>query len=210
MLFTQGTSYSLRCTLCILHHIFYIINVSQPVQINNQREFQEIYHKHFNGLANYAYSVLKDKDAAKDVVQDVFLDLWNKRETLSIQTSLEAYLVRAVKFKSIDFIRKDKTKQQYVANMTPSSVPMTEDHNDNDDEQTANRKKQLSYAIAQLPTKCRQVFLLSRLSGYTYKEIAEEMNISPKTVENQISRALKLLRQKISDLAVLVLFFYFL
>lgn len=179
------------------------------LKINNQREFQELYHKHFNGLANYAYSVLKDKDAAKDVVQDVFLDLWNKRETLSIKTSIEAYLVRAVKFKSIDFIRKDKTKQQYVTKMTPASVPLSEE-SDDDDEETANRKKQLSYAIAQLPTKCRQVFLLSRLNGYTYKEIAEEMNISPKTVENQISRALKLLRQKLSDLMVLLLFFYFL
>lgn len=183
--------------------------MSQILQINNQREFQEIYHQYFNGLANYAYAVLKDRDAAKDVVQDVFLDVWNKRETLSIKTSLEAYLVRAVKFKSIDFIRKDKTKQQYVANMTPYSVPLTEE-NEEDDEQKLNRKKQLSYAIAQLPTKCRQVFLLSRLSGYTYKEIAEEMNISPKTVENQISRALKLLRQKLSDLMVLMFFFYFL
>ena len=179
------------------------------LKINNQREFQELYHKHFNGLANYAYSVLKDKDAAKDVVQDVFLDLWNKRESLSIKTSIEAYLVRAVKFKSIDFIRKDKTKQQYVTKMTPSSVTITED-NEDDDEETVNKKKQLSYAIAQLPTKCRQVFLLSRLNGYTYKEIAEEMSISPKTVENQISRALKLLRQKLSDLMVLILFFYFL
>lgn len=181
--------------------------MSQIVQINNQREFQEIYHQHFNGLANYAYSVLKDKDAAKDVVQDVFLDLWNKRETLSIKTSLEAYLVRAVKFKSIDFIRKDKTKQQYVANMTPSNVPHTE--TDSDDGQTEDRKKQLSYAIAQLPTKCRQVFLLSRINGYTYKEIAAEMDISTKTVENQISRALKLLRQKLSDLMILIFFFYF-
>ncbi|CAA6829656.1 MAG: RNA polymerase sigma-70 factor, ECF subfamily [uncultured Aureispira sp.] len=183
--------------------------MSQLLQINSQREFQEIYHKHFNGLANYAYFVLKDKDAAKDVVQDVFLDLWNKRASLSITTSLEAYLVRAVKFKSIDFIRKDKTKQQYVEKMTPTSLPLTEDHSD-DEEQTANRKKQLSYAIAQLPTKCRQVFLLSRLNGYTYKEIAEEMNISPKTVENQISRALKLLRQTLSDVMILILFLCFL
>jgi len=188
---------------------FYIINVSQLLQINNQRKFQEIYHQHFNGLANYAYAVLKDKDVAKDVVQDVFLDLWNKRETLTIKTSLEAYLVRAVKFKSIDFIRKDKTKQQYVEKMMSINIPLTEDKND-EDEQTTERKKQLSYAIAQLPPKCRQVFLLSRLSGYTYKEIAKEMDISPKTVENQISRALKLLRQKLSDLMILVLFFYFL
>ncbi|WMX16173.1 MULTISPECIES: RNA polymerase sigma-70 factor [unclassified Aureispira] len=182
--------------------------MSQLVQINSQREFQEIYHRHFNGLANYAYSVLKDKDAAKDVVQDVFLDLWNKRETLSIKTSLEAYLIRAVKFKSIDFIRKDKTKQQYVANMTPSGVPQTE--SDDGDERNEDRKKQLSYAIAQLPAKCRQVFLLSRVNGYTYKEIAEEMDISAKTVENQISRALKLLRQKLSDLMILIFFLNFL
>lgn len=178
------------------------------IKINNQREFQEIYHQFFNGLANYAFSILKDKDAAKDVVQDVFLDLWNKREILIIKTSLEAYLVRSVKFKSIDFIRKDKTKQQYIANVTPLSSlqTATEDDNSLEDE----RKQQLSYAIAQLPTKCRQVFMLSRGSGYTYKEIAEEMEISVKTVENQISRAFNLLRQKLSDLMIFIFFFNFL
>ncbi|BDS12927.1 RNA polymerase sigma-70 factor [Aureispira anguillae] len=182
--------------------------MSTRININNQKAFQEIYHQFFNGLANYAYSILNDKDAAKDVVQDVFLDLWNKRKTLTIKTSLEAYLVRSVKFKSIDFIRKDKTKQQYVTKMTPSSHPHTEE--DGDDAAMNERKKQLSYAIAQLPTKCRQVFMLSRASGYTYKEIAEEMDISVKTVENQISRALKLLRQKLSDLMIFIVFLNFL
>lgn len=190
------------------HHHHLIIKVSTQININSQKEFQEIYHQFFNGLANYAYSIMNDKDAAKDVVQDVFLDLWNKRASLTIKTSLEAYLVRSVKFKSIDFIRKDKTKQQYVANMTPSGHPQVEDTSE--DNIKEERKKKLTYAIAQLPLKCRQVFMLSRASGYTYKEIAEEMDISVKTVENQISRALKLLRQKLSDLMVVVFFLNFL
>lgn len=182
--------------------------MSTLIKISNQKEFQEVYHQFYNGLANYAYSILKDKDDAKDMVQEVFLDLWNKREKLTIKTSLEAYLVRAVKFKSIDFIRKNKTKQQYAAN---ANIP-TEDYQEDKsgDSEMDERKKQLSYAIAQLPTKCRQAFLLSRTSGYTYQEIAEEMDVSVKTVENQISRAFKLLRQKLSDLMIFLIFFNFL
>jgi len=182
--------------------------VSSLIKITTQQEFQEVYNKFYNGLANYAYSILKDRDNAKDMVQEVFLDLWNKREKLTIKTSLEAYLVRAVKFKSIDFIRKDKTKQQYAANANVPDKAYQDDTSD--DAEIGERKKQISYAIAQLPTKCRQVFLLSRVSGYTYKEIAEEMNISVKTVENQISRAFKLLRKKLSGLMILLIFFNFL
>lgn len=182
--------------------------MSTLIKINNQKEFKEIYDKFYTGLANYAFSVLKDRDAAKDVVQEVFLDLWNKRATLSIQTSLQAYLVRAVKFKSIDFIRKDKTKQQYIASA------VTEDRtfqaNSDDEDELDERKKRLSYAIAQLPTKCRQAFMLSRVNGYTYKEVAAEMDISVKTVENQISRAFKLLRQNLADLMIFIFFFNFL
>lgn len=178
--------------------------MSTLIKINTQKEFHDTYNQFYNGLANYAYSILKDRDVAKDIVQEVFLDLWNKRESLSIKTSLQAYLVRAVKFKSIDYIRKDKTKQQYVANAV---IPDRVYQDDNDSEaEMDERKKQLSFAIAQLPTKCRQVFLLSRVNGYTYKEIAEEMQISVKTVENQISRAFKLLRQTLSELIIFLLF----
>lgn len=176
-------------------------------KISNQKDFQELYLNYFNGMANYAFSIMKDRDNAKDMVQDVFIDLWNKRNKLVIKTSIEAYLLRAVKFKSIDFIRKEKTKQQYVSN----AVPDNEFHDDyKEDNLESERKKKLSFAIAQLPTKCRQTFLLSRLSGYTYKEIAQEMEISVKTVENQISRAYKLLRQKLSGLLLLIIFFNYL
>ena len=177
-------------------------------KISTQKEFQVVYLKFFNGLANYAFSILNNRDAAKDVVQDVFLDLWKKRLSLVIKTSLDAYLVRAVKFKAIDFIRKEKTQQQYVADTGLPEAESPFDFNENDED--SELKKKLSFAIAQLPPKCRQAFLLSRVNGYTYKEIAQEMQISVKTVENQISRAFKLLRQKLSGLKLLLFFFYFL
>ncbi len=177
-------------------------------KISTQKEFQVVYLKFFNGLANYAFSILNNRDAAKDVVQDVFLDLWKKRLNLVIKTSLDAYLVRAVKFKAIDFIRKEKTQQQYVADTGLPEAESPYHFNENDED--TELKKKLSFAIAQLPPKCRQAFLLSRVNGYTYKEIAHEMQISVKTVENQISRAFKLLRQKLSGLMLLLFFFYFL
>ena len=153
-------------------------------KISTHKEFKEVYLKFFNGLSNYALSILKDRDAAKDVVQDVFLDLWNKRLNLVIKTSLEAYLVRAVKFKSIDFIRKAKTKQQYVGDAIVADSEFQNEYNENNED--SDLKNKLSYAIAELPPKCRQTFLLSRVNGYTYKEIAKEMKISVKTVENQM------------------------
>ena len=177
-------------------------------KISTHKEFQEVYLKFFNGLANYAFSILNNREAARDVVQDVFLDLWKKRLDLVIKTSLDAYLVRAVKFKSIDFIRKAKTQQQYVADVVTSVSESQYDFDENDED--SELKKKLSFAIAQLPPKCRQAFLLSRVNGYTYKEIAQEMQISVKTVENQISRAFKLLRQKLSGLMLVLFFFNFL
>ena len=107
--------------------------MSTLIKINNQKEFKEIYDKFYAGLANCAFSVLKDRDAAKDIVQEVFLDLWNKRATLSIQTSLQAYLVRAVKFKSIDYIRKDKTKQQYIASAVTEDRTFQANSDDDDE-----------------------------------------------------------------------------
>ena len=77
------------------------------------------------------------------------------------------------------------------------------------EEADAAKKQRISFAIAQLPQKCREVFLLSRQEGLTYKEIAQHMNISVKTVENQLSKALKLLRNSLSDLRMLILFFCF-
>jgi RNA polymerase sigma-70 factor, ECF subfamily len=182
--------------------------VSNLNKISTHKEFQEVYLKFFNGLANYAFSILNNREAARDVVQDVFLDLWKKRLDLVIKTSLDAYLVRAVKFKSIDFIRKAKTQQQYVADVVTSVSESQYDFDENDED--SELKKKLSFAIAQLPPKCRQAFLLSRVNGYTYKEIAQEMQISVKTVENQISRAFKLLRQKLSGLMLVLFFFNFL
>jgi RNA polymerase sigma-70 factor (ECF subfamily) len=182
--------------------------LKQKIQISNQKEFQQIYLKFFNGLSNYAFSILKDKDSAKDVVQEVFLDLWRKRKELQIKTSIDAYLLRSVKFKSIDYIRKASTKQQYAASVSAQAIDYSDQLYDEDD--LEERKQRISYAIAQLPPKCRKAFLMSRLQGFTYKEIAQEMNVSVKTIENQISRAFKLLRNLLNDLRSIVFLIYFL
>ena len=182
--------------------------MTQKIQINNQKEFQKIYLQFFNGLSNYASTILRDRESAKDVVQEVFLDLWKKRNDLVIKTTLDAYLLRAVKFKSIDFIRKATTKQQYAASVSAQEIGYQEQEHDEED--TKEKKQQIAFAIAQLPPKCRTDFLMSRVHGFTYKEIAQEMNISVKTVENQLSRAFKMLRKSLADLRFVIFLLFFL
>ncbi|MCP4443261.1 MAG: RNA polymerase sigma-70 factor [Aureispira sp.] len=178
--------------------------MSAIINIKTQKQFKSVYDQYFNSLGNYAMAILKDRDAAQDAVQEVFVDLWKKRNDLKIKTSLQAYLTRAVKFKCIDFIRKSQTQQRHINESQASPIAVQEDPYKEDEQQEL--KQQLSYAIAQLPTKCRKVFLMSRVDGLTYKEIAEDLEISPKTVENQISRALKLLRKTLSGIAVALIF----
>lgn len=178
--------------------------MSSIINIKTQKQFKSVYDQYFNPLGNYAMAILKDRDAAQDAVQEVFVDLWKKRDSININTSLQAYLTRAVKFKCIDFIRKAQTQQRYINESQSAPIAVQEDPYQQEEQEELKQK--LSYAIAQLPSKCRQVFIMSRVDGLTYKEIAEDLSISPKTVENQISRALKLLRKTLSGIAVALVF----
>lgn len=143
-------------------------------------------------LCNYAHSILKDKEVSKDIVQEVFANLWNKKNSLTLKSSIDSYLINAVKFKSIDFIRNKKVKNAYEKKI----IEQSETH-DEDAVIIEERKKKIMLAINSLPEKCRIIFLKSKLEGYTYSEISKDLNISVKTVENQISRAFKLIKNKI-------------
>ncbi len=147
---------------------------------------------HHNALCNFAFSILDDKDMAKDVVQDVFLNLWQKRDQLNIDTDVKSYLFTSTRNKCIEFIRKMKLVKKYedFVRQTQSN-----EFNIEEDADKYMRKERLYASIRQLPPKCKEVFLMSKQNGLTYSEIADELSISPKTVENHMGRALRLLRE---------------
>ena len=153
---------------------------------SDRKRFEQFFHLHYSPLCNYARKVTGNDVLAEDIVQDLFMQLWQKDQLAHID-NLERYLLRAIKFKSIDQFRKHKTIVWY--SLADSAFDqLSEDLGAITEEEI---EPLLHYFAAKLPPKTRQVFLLSRESGMTYNQIAEEMNISVKTVEHQMGRALK-------------------
>ncbi len=166
--------------------------------------FAEIYGRYRAVLFAHAYKIIQDEDVAKDVVQELFTNIWMRRQDLQIRTTLSAYLYTSVRNRVLDYISHQNVEDRYLNSLSD----FIEKGEWVTDEQM--REKELSELIdkeiALLPTKMRQVFELSRFQEYSYNEIATELDISDKTVKKQVHNALQILRKKL-DFA---LFFGFL
>jgi RNA polymerase sigma-70 factor, ECF subfamily len=179
--------------------------ISRDFQLD-EATFEKVFKSHYGALHAYANVILKDADRAEEVVQTVFLKLWEKRATLQITTSLKAYLYRAVYHDSLNQLKHQKVRQrhweqtQYAMNqqLSTDNVHIME-----------GQEKELVDRIQQtldaLPEKCRMVFHLSRFEELKYGEIAEQMGISPKTVEAHMSKALKTLRMELAEFLPIVI-----
>jgi RNA polymerase sigma-70 factor (ECF subfamily) len=157
----------------------------------NKKSFEHLFDLYYNPLCNFALSISKDYDKAEDIVQEVFVQIWKKRSSLAIDKNIKNYLFTATKNKAIEWLRREKLFDKYAESQ------VIQDFNRNDVDELAQKYEMLEKlysSVRQLPPKCQQVFKLGKINGLTYAEISEELNISVKTVENQMSRALKLLR----------------
>jgi RNA polymerase sigma-70 factor (family 1) len=151
--------------------------------------FQAVFTTYYNSLCNYAFTFVKDKDVSEDIVQELFMKIWEGRRELILQDSVRYYLFTAVRNNSISYIRKQKNTEEWNGEEIPDEViPEKEGRSEEEYRQL------LQKGIDRLPPKCREIFLLSRFSNMTYKQIAGSLNISVKTVENQLGKALKSLR----------------
>jgi RNA polymerase sigma-70 factor, ECF subfamily len=155
---------------------------------DDKGSFNQLIRLYYTVLSRSALKYVRSKEQAEEIVQDVFVSLWERRQTLMITTSLEAYLYTAVKYQSINYLKKKLAKPVFDSDFPASAHPAT---NDTEDQVACKELARLvTQAIGTLPEKCRIIFDLSRNAGLTYREIAAELNISPKTVETQISIAL--------------------
>ncbi|MGB0525634.1 MAG: RNA polymerase sigma-70 factor [Flammeovirgaceae bacterium] len=163
------------------------------VKQGNESAFRKLFDKFYKLLLAVAINFLKDIDAAKDVVQEVFFQLWKKRESLNINSSVEAYLKRAVINKSLNQIKYQKrlTGDDNLEHQHSSSYTVVEEL------QAAELHEALQQALDSLPERCRLIFVMRRLEGMSHKEIAEKLEISPKTIENQMTKALKVLKEAV-------------
>jgi RNA polymerase sigma-70 factor (family 1) len=160
----------------------------------NLQEFEHIYRHFRSGLSSFARAIVRNENDADEIVNDVFLSVWEKRDSLELNLSLKNYLFTSVKNRCLNHIKKAKLP---FAEM-PDEFEFHADINSNAQKQLENKelKSYIHNLIDQLPPKCKQVFLLSRYFDLSHKEISDVMDISPKTVENQIGIALKFLKEQ--------------
>jgi len=170
----------------------------------NHSAFEQLFDNWYEPLCRYAYSILKDMDEAEDVVQKTFCKLWDQRESINIQSSINSYLYRIVHNESINTIHQQTNHNEhnlnYISTMNSDANTVSE-HIESSDLQKA-----IEIALATLPPQCRRVFEMSRMEQLSYAEIAKQLNISTNTVENHISKALKLLRVELKYFLTLSLF----
>lgn len=167
------------------------------MKLLDKNRFKEVFKEYYNPLCNFAASIVSDKKMAQDVVQDVFTNLWDKRHDLVITTSEKSYLFQAVKFRAFEILRKRKNESKVNVSDFEEAF-----NSDTELDQQANNfmlKEFLYNSIRQLPPKCQEIFVLNKVNGLTYNEIATDLDISVKTVENQIGRAYRKLRKLMGE-----------
>lgn len=168
----------------------------------DEEAFRAIYEKHWEGLYLAAYNRLGSSSIAEELVQDLFTDLWAKRSTLHIKNSLGAYLAGALKYRILDHMRHEKVREKYVRYLSRHFI--TEHNEVLENIFSKDLQEQLQLAENQLPPRCYAIFQLSRKHHFSNSEIADQLNISPKTVENQITKALRVLRTHLSKVSTLL------
>mgnify|MGYP000545154924 CR=1 FL=1 len=152
-----------------------------------------LFKKHYSTLVSYARKMVHTQDVAEDIVQQLFVSLWEKRSSLDIQGSLDSYMLRSTHNACLNHFKHLKTRQEHGQHVKSTE---TESYSA-DLLEEAEFKLKVKSAVQKLPTQCKRVFLMSRLQQKKYKEIAEELDISIKTVENQMGKALRILREEL-------------
>jgi len=167
------------------------------LQDGDGQAFTEIYNRYWNKLFSIAANKIKDLDEAEEIVQDIFVSLWRRRNELGSIDALSPYLAVSVKYRVIKVLAKRSNQQKY-SDYSQLAVSLTDDSTQQWIEFEELRTR-LAAFVADLPEKCRLVYRLSREYGFSQKKIANELGISEKTVEAHLGKALKTLRTRLSQ-----------
>ena len=167
--------------------------------LNDPAVFEMLYKQYFSMLVGFAYQYVEDAEVSEDIVQDSFGRIWKQSETLNIRTNVKSYLFGVVRNACLNHLRHQKVIQIHKRETKPDDTEST-DFLEMDELQATLEK-----GLAKLPDKRRQIFELSRFEGKKYHEIADQLNISVKTVETQMSRALKAIREALSSYLVVLI-----
>ncbi len=161
----------------------------------NLNDIEKIFRTHHKMLCKVAYAVVKDKSAAEDIVQDVFLTIWKKRNELVIDSNLKGYLYRAVSNSCLNYLQSyHKRNVKSFEEFGEQALGVYAPHDTMDYDQLNHAVEK---AIEKLPPRCKVIFVLSRMEGLKHQQIADALQVSVKTVENQMGIALVKLREEL-------------
>ena len=177
------------------------MEVARKLRDGDKEVYEQLFHDNYKNLVLYAKKFVVDTEIARDLVQDVFIYLWDRRTKLSVDRSISSYLFRAVHNASINHLKRESTRESYIKRFLLNINNGIYCTGSSDDAHEIVVHKDLSeridLIIEELPEQCRNIFRMSRFKGLKNKEIAEIYAISPRTVETQIYRALKVLKENL-------------
>ncbi|TSJ45081.1 RNA polymerase sigma-70 factor [Fluviicola chungangensis] len=163
-----------------------------------------VFRDYYKPLVRYGNTFLKDSDEAEDVVQQVFVSLWEKRTEWEVHTSIRAVLYKAVQNACLNKLKHLKVRHAYAEDLKAATIPGEV----SDPVQVNELNERIQQALESMPEQCGRIFKMSRFEQLRYQEIADQLGLSVKTVENQMGKALKIVREELKDyLPLLILFF---
>lgn len=169
----------------------------EHIRGGDERAFETLFREHYGMLCAFARKFVGDMDVAEEVVQGFFVGFWEKRAETQLKGSLRSYLFTSVRNSCLNHLKHQKVREQHKAYV--EAAPMESGRPADGLMEAAELEERIAQIIRQLPQRCGQAFRLSRYEGKSYKEIAALMDISPKTVEVQIGKALKALREGLAN-----------
>ena len=172
--------------------------IFKKIKEGNIEAFETLFRSYYDPLCRYAYQFVKNLETAEEIVQDMFYVLWKERQNLQIFTSVNGYLYRSVKNKSLQYIEKVKVRDDYRNNYSENSDIDT--FTPQEELEYKELEQQIQEALYRLPERRQKIFRMNRMEGKKYNEIARELNISVKTVEAEISKVLRELRNKYNSI----------
>jgi len=170
---------------------------SSALTISDAKSFEKIYNLYWEKVYATCYNNIREREAAQEMVQDIFKSLWERKDELEITTSIEHYLARAAKFKVFEYIRNKTNQRKHTACALENYCSTS---NCTEDEILLHSlTEKLGVLVDRLPCQCRNVYNMSRTGGLTNKEIASRLLISERAVEQHITKALRFLRENLQE-----------
>lgn len=176
----------------------------EQIRLGSHEAFKVLFYEYYPKLFWFVRRYVQIEDTADEIVKELFVELWERRERFVIHSSMKAYLYAAARNRALNYIRANKSRSKYLTlqNIENEELMLIKSGDINPSQQLEQKELEdaVHDAIESLPGRCKLIFTLHRDNSLTYSEIANVMEISPKTVENQMSKALKVLRAKLSHL----------